>query len=616
VVWRVVVKELPLGATYLGDGRTGFNVWSPLSEKAEVRLVEPEERIVLLEKDEWGYFKAVLESVTPGALYFYMLDGEKERPDPASRSQPRGVHGPSEVADQAFEWADDGWFNIPLRDYVIYELHVGTFTSEGTFEAIIPYLDYLKDMGVTAVEIMPVAQFPGGRNWGYDGVYPFAVQDSYGGIQGFKRLVDACHQKGLAVVLDVVYNHLGPEGSYMSDFGPYFTERYRTPWGAALNFDGPHSGDVKRYFIENALYWLSEFHIDAFRLDAVHAILDYSPLPFVEELGAVVRDRATQLNRRVYLIAESDANDARLITSRALGGYGMDAQWSDDFHHCVHALLTGERDGYYQDYGRVGLLASAFRNGYAYTGQHSPYRRRRHGSPSRSIPAERFTVCVQNHDQVGNRMLGERLSQLVSFEQLKLAAGVMLLSPFVPLLFMGEEYGEIAPFQYFISHTDLELVKAVQLGRAEEFAAFVTSGEPPDPYDEATFLRCKLDHSLREKGHYRVLLDFYKELIRLRNETSALSRLDKDSLDAQAYEKHGLLLVRRWSESGEMALAFNFGGALALTVPLPEGRWDKALDSAAQRWNGPGSPAPEGIVSDGEVRLDLAPQSFVMLALK
>lgn len=340
-----------LGAIYLGDGRCRFRVWAPFSQRVQVHIIAPQDRVVPLARDSWGYHQGMVEGAEPGSLYLYLLDGGKERPDPASRSQPQGVHGPSEVVDPTFPWEDGAWSGLPLRDYVIYELHVGTFTPEGTFEAVIPHLDYLRDLGVTAVELMPVAQFPGGRNWGYDGVYPFAVQDSYGGPSGLKLLVDACHQRGLAVALDVVYNHRGPEGNYLGDYGPYFTERYRTPWGHALNFDGADSDDVRRYFVENALFWVTEYHVDALRLDAVHAILDHAPRTFLEDLAEAVHEQAERLNRRVYLMPESSANDARLIRSRELGGYGLDAQWNDDFHHALHTLLTGERQGYYQDYG-------------------------------------------------------------------------------------------------------------------------------------------------------------------------------------------------------------------------------------------------------------------------
>ena len=607
-----------LGARFLGAGEregTYFAVWAPRVEKVGVHIVSPGERTVTLQAGEGGYHTGIIDDIQPGSLYRYRLDGRIERPDPASRFQPQGVHGPSQVVDPDFPWEDRCWFGHPLKNYVIYELHVGTFTAQGTFEAVIAHLDELKELGITAVELMPVAQFPGSRNWGYDGVYPFAAQDSYGGPAGFKKLVNACHQKGLAVVLDVVYNHLGPEGNYLRDFGPYFTDRYKTPWGEALNFDGPHNGDVRRFFIENALSWVTEFHVDALRLDASHAILDFSAEPFLEDLALAVKERAERLNRQVHLIAESDLNDTRLIRPRESGGYGLDAQWNDDFHHAVHTLLTGERTGYYGDFGKVRDLAKAWREGYIYAGEYSPFRRRRHGNSSRHIPAHRLVVFSQNHDQVGNRMLGERLSSLVPWEGLKMAAGAVLLSPFIPLIFMGEEYGETAPFQYFISHSDPELVEAVRRGRREEFSAFQWKGEMPDPQSEETFLRCKLNHPLcREEGP-RILREFYRELIGLRNRLSPLAFLSKEHLEALVLEKQKVLGVRRWKDEEQVFMAFNFGPSrVTATLPLPEGNWRKELDSEGEEWKGRGSLNPDLIPSAGWISLGLHPRAFVLFS--
>jgi maltooligosyltrehalose trehalohydrolase len=607
--------DLGLGASFLGDDRTRFLVWTPLARKVEVHLLAPRERVVPMELGERGYYHAVVDGIEPGSLYLYRLDENAERSDPASRFQPQGVHGPSEVVSPHFDWEDVGWTGLSLQEYTIYELHVGTFTPEGTFDAVIPQLDELTELGITAIELMPVAQFPGARNWGYDGVYPFAVQDSYGGPEGLKRLVNACHKLGLAVVLDVVYNHLGPEGNCLTEFGPYFTDRYKTPWGAALNFDGPHSDGVRRFFIENALYWVTEFHIDALRLDAVHAIVDHSAVPFVEELAEAVHQRAKQLNRRVHVIAESNLNDARLIRSPELGGYGLDALWNEDFHHCLHTLLTGERTGYYQDFGEFGQLVKAFREGFVYSGQYSPYRRHRHGSSSRDVPAEKLVVFAQNHDQVGNRMLGERLSQLVPFEELKLAAGVVLLSPFVSLLFMGEEYGETAPFQYFVSHSHPELVEAVRRGRRREFEAFEWKNGPPDPQDEGTFLRAKLNRGPRGKGHHGVLFAFHKELFRLRKSIAALANLSKEHTEVLGYEKDQVLFLRRWSGKSEVFAVFSFGDAEAtMAVSVPAGRWRKLLDSADERWQGKGTSVPEILHSEGEATLTLSPMALALFA--
>jgi maltooligosyltrehalose trehalohydrolase len=608
-------NERKLGAIYLGGGRCCFTVWAPFVDKVEVRIVSPRESIVELERDEQGDHQGIIEEVEPGTLYLYRLDGEKERPDPASRFQPQSVHGPSQVVNPDFSWKDDGWYGLPLWDYIIYELHVGTFTAEGTFEAIIPHLEQLKNLGITAIELMPVAQFPGGRNWGYDGTYPFAVQNSYGGPIGLKQLVNACHQVGLAVIMDVVYNHLGPEGNYVADFAPYFTDRYRGPWGKPINFDGPHSDEVRRFFIENGLYWVREFHLDGLRIDAIHGILDFSAYPFLEELSGAVHELAERLNRRVYLIAESDLNDCRVIRSHKLGGFGLDSQWNDDFHHALHALLTNEDSGYYQDFGKLYHLVKAFRQGFVYSGDYSFYRKRRHGNSSNQLPAERFVVFSQNHDQVGNRAQSERLSALVSFEALKLAAGVVLLSPFIPLLFMGEEYGDTAPFNYFISHSDPDLIEAVRRGRRKEFASFRWQGQPVDPQAEATFLRCKLDRELRFQGQHKTLYSFYCELLRLRRELPSLRILDKERLEVTGLEQEKVLWWRRWGEEHETTAAFHFGKQeKSVSLSLPKGRWRKQLDSTDTIWGGPGSTISLKILAEGQVSLRLSPESFIVFA--
>ncbi|HET7100621.1 MAG TPA: malto-oligosyltrehalose trehalohydrolase [Terriglobia bacterium] len=605
--------SFPLGATYLGEGRCHFLVWAPYAEKVEVRVAGPSERTLVMERQERGYHESLAEGVAPGTRYYYRLDGGNERPDPASRYQPEGVHGPSAVVDLSFGWGDAGWPGLELAGYLIYELHVGAYTSEGTFEAIIPYLDELCELGVTAVELMPVAQFPGERNWGYDGAFPFAVQNSYGGPAGLLALVEACHARGLAVVLDVVYNHLGPEGNYLAQFGPYFTDTYRTPWGQAINFDGPESDEVRRYFIENALYWTKDFHIDALRLDAIHAIVDPSARPILEELGAAVHRQARQLKRKIQVIAESDRNDSRIIRRSESGGYGLDAQWSDDFHHALHTLLTPERNGYYSDFGDVEHLARAYREGFVYSGQYSRYRKRSHGNSSRGLPQEQFVVFAQNHDQVGNRMQGERLSKLVSFEAQKVAAAALLLSPFTPLLFMGEEYGEIAPFRYFVSHSDPGLIEAVRKGRQEEFAAFDWAGQIPDPQSAETFLGCKLNHALKSKGDHRVLFDFVRELIRLRQEVPAFSRNGQGETEAIAFEREKLLWVRRWQKGGQAVMIVNLGSKPATAaLPFPEVCFRRILDSADPRWNGRGSLCPDLLEADGNAPLSIAASSVVL----
>jgi maltooligosyltrehalose trehalohydrolase len=606
---------MTIGAVYNGNGTCTFTVWAPFLNKVELRIVWPDERLYSMERDGTGYWEAELNNVSPGTRYFYRLDEEHDRPDPASRFQPEGVHGPSGVIDHSsFKWTDKGWKGVPLKDFIIYELHAGTFTKEGTFRAIIPHLAYLQDLGITAVEIMPVAQFPGSRNWGYDGVYPYAVQNSYGGPDGLKALVNACHEKGLAVILDVVYNHLGPEGNYLWSYGHYFTSRYRTPWGDAVNFDGPYSDEVRKFFIENAVYWITEYHMDALRIDAIHGIYDFSARHFLQELSDEVRSRAETLGRKIYVTVESDLNDVRVINPADKGGYGLDAQWNDDFHHCLHTLLTGEDSGYYADFGSVRHMEKAFREGFVYSGEYSIYRKRRHGNSSKDRPARQFIVFSQNHDQVGNRALGDRLSRTLSLEKLKLAAGAVLLSPCVPLLFMGEEYGENAPFQYFVSHSDEQLIEAVRKGRREEFASFGWKAEVADPQDDQTFLDSKININLRQEGRHNVLFRFYRELIRLRKEVPALSNMSRESMEVRGFEEEKVLYVRRWSEGDEVFCLYNFNkDDASIRLALPEGAWKKTLDPSASEWGGEVSMAVSEIKSDGSgVTFNIKGHCFVL----
>lgn len=606
------IPEL-LGANCIANQACEFLVWAPECDTVEIHFIAPANRIAPLTRLDHGYFGAAVENILPGARYFFRINGTSELPDPASRSQPEGVHQASEVADPAFPWTDSGWYGKPLRDYILYELHPGTFTEHGTFDEIIPHLESLRSLGITAIELMPVAQFPGNRNWGYDGVYPFAVQDSYGGVAGLKRLVDACHRTGLSVVLDVVYNHLGPEGNYLGAYGPYFTDRYKTPWGQALNFDGPHSDEVRRFFIENALYWQREFHIDALRLDAIHAIRDFSAIPFLEELADKTRLQAESLNRRFYLIGESDLNMARHILPKHLGGFGLDAQWSDDFHHSLHVLVTGERTGYYEDFGGVHPLAKAWKQGYTFTGNYSRHRGHRHGSSPTNTSLKQFIVCSQNHDQIGNRALGDRIGASISFEGKKLAAAAVLLSPCIPLLFMGEEYGDPAPFQYFISHSDPDLVEAVRDGRRKEFASFNWKGDIPDPQSEATFRACKLNYLLAQDGSHKSLRDFYQALIETRKHVRPITLAEKESIEIEVADPDNTLCVRYFTGVEEASLLLCFSPiAVSVRAPLSAGTWRKSLDSASDKWNGPGSQVPDEIVSDSGVDLTLSPMSAVL----
>ena len=593
--------QLDLGATLLLDGSVRFRVWAPRVREVSVILPRRGGNPVPLTAEANGYFSGIVAGIAEGERYLYLLDGETSRPDPASRFQPEGVHGPSQVVAVAAGGSlrhDNSWTGIPLEDYIIYELHVGTFTAQGTFEAAISRLDYLGDLGITAVELMPVAQFPGERNWGYDGTYPFAPQNSYGGPEGLQRLVAACHQRGLAVILDVVYNHLGPEGNYLHGFGPYFTDRYHTPWGDAVNFDGPESDPVRHYFIANGLYWITEYHIDALRLDAIHGIYDFSARHILQELTEAVHRQGEALGRKVYVIAESDLNDVRVIGSPDSGGYGLDGQWNDDFHHALWTLLTGEQAGYYGDFGRFADLVKSFREGFVLSGSYSAFRKRRHGSSSAEIPPGQLVVFSQNHDQVGNRLRGERSGKHLSLPQQKLAAATVLLSPYLPLLFMGEEYGESAPFPYFVSHGDAELVEAVRRGRLAEFASFAQQGSPPDPQAETTFLSAKVDQEQRHQGDHRALFDFYRELIRLRKEWTPPARLSRENMQIVACEEEEVLAVIRNAGGGRILCLFNFSEESRVIPPLFGGTWRVLLDSSGN--SPPGSwvtvhPAHPGI---------------------
>jgi len=452
---------------------------------------------------------------------------------------------------------------------------------------------------------MPVAQFPGDRNWGYDGVFPFAVQNSYGGAKSLQHLVNACHQKGLAVILDVVYNHLGPEGNYLNAFGPYFTDKYKTPWGNALNFDDAWCDGVRRYFIENALMWLRDFHVDALRLDAVHAIRDFSALHILQETRQYVNQLMKYTGRRHYLIVEVDLNDNRFINACENGGYGMDAQWTDDFHHALRVTATGEQKGYYSDFNGIEHLAKAYKDAYVYDGQYAPHRKKKFGRKTNN-EGKQFIVFSQNHDQVGNRMLGERTSVLSSFEMTKLLAAAVMVSPYLPMLFMGEEWSEPNPFLYFVSHTDKELAEAVRRGRKEEFAAFHAQGEAPDPVAEESFLRSKLQWNLREEGKHKTMLEYYKELIRLRKTHTVLKQLNRNNLEASFDKEQNTLVLRRWNKEHQVVCFMNFS-ALEQTMQYDGQLCQKIFDSSEERWGG-SREAPE----QPSNQITILPQSILI----
>jgi len=545
-----------------------FDVWAPSAGAVAVVLGDGSRLEMAPHPERSGWWTAAVARGGPGTRYGFSVDGGAVRPDPRSAFQPDGPDGMSEVAEPGGSaWSDGGWRGFHLPSAVLYELHVGTFTPEGTFDAVIGRLDHLLDLGVTAIELMPVAEFPGERGWGYDGVDLYAPHHSYGGPEGLARLVDACHRRGMAVVLDVVYNHLGPAGNYLQEFGPYFTDRYATPWGRAVNLDGPESDEVRRFFIENALMWLRDYHFDGLRLDAVHAIVDTSAVHLLEELSGEVEQLSAATGIRRWLIAESDLNDPRIVHRPEVGGYGIDAQWSDDFHHSLHAAFTGETEGYYSDFGSLADVAYSVGHAYVYDGRYSPHRRRRHGRPVTGLPGWAFLGYSQNHDQVGNRAAGDRSSALMSRGRLKAAAALVLTAPFVPMLFQGEEWGASGPFQYFTDHPDLELGRAVSEGRTHEFVAFGWDpADVPDPQDPETFARSRLDWSERDEPAHAGMLDWYRRLIRLR-------RSEPDLTDGALGRVHvdlpgpDVLVMTR----GRITVALNIGAGATL-VPTAPGR--------------------------------------------
>ena len=554
-----------------------FAVWAPRATSVEVEALGRREA---LRSIAGGWWDGDVPEAGSGDDYSYVLDGGSPLPDPRSPWQPQGVHGPSRLVDHAaFSWTDAGWRGRPLRDAVIYEMHPGTFSRAGTFDGAIEHLPHLVNLGVTAVEVTPVAAFPGTRGWGYDGVALYAVQDSYGGPEALKRFVDACHASGLAVVMDVVYNHLGPDGNVLGDFGPYFTDRHRTPWGDAINYDGPGSDQVRSFVVENALMWLRDYHVDGLRLDAVHAIFDGSAVHLVEQISGAVHALAAQQGRELWVIAESDLNDPRVVREPELGGYGADAQWSDDFHHALHAALTGERNGYYVDFGSVADIAAALRQVFVSPGQYSPFRDRRHGRDVADLPATRFLGYLQNHDQVGNRARGERSGALMSVGRLQIGAALVLLAPFVPMLFMGEEWAASTPFQYFTDHQDPALAQAVSQGRRREFQAFGWEPEEvPDPQDPATFERSKLNWSELDSEPHATVLRWHRDLISLRCEVPGLRGGDRDAIrvdhDAEmrtlVMEREGVTVACNWGDhpaslqlpAGSVARLLSAGAAL------------------------------------------------------
>lgn len=547
---------------------TRFTVWAPRAQRVELVL---EGRRHAMQRSDDGHHALEVDA-TPGARYGFSLDGGAPLPDPRSRAQPDGVHGLSAVVRPSSPTG--GWRGRDIGDSVIYELHVGTFTPEGTFDAAIAKLDHLVALGVDAIELMPVAEFPGDRGWGYDGVDLYAPHHAYGGPEALDRLIAACHGRGLAVLIDVVYNHMGPDGNYLERYGPYFTDRHHTPWGKAMNFDGPDSDPVRAHVLDSALMWLRDHDADGVRIDAVHAMVDLSATHVVEQLSHTVHELGRRNGRRYWVIAESDLNDPRVVRSRDQGGWGCDAQWNDDLHHALHALLTGERAGYYGDFGAIADLAMALRQAFVYDGRWSAFRRRTHGRPAGDLSGHRFVAYAQDHDQVGNRANGERLARLVGPGRLRIAAAVVLLGPYVPMLFMGEEWGATSPFLYFTDHRDGDLAHSVREGRRHELAHFGWRPEGiPDPQSPETFERSKLDWAETGRDPHRAILEWYRALIALRRELPELRDGLRDAIDVAYDEEARWLRLTR----GRVTLAIALDRAAE--VPLGHSGGEVALAS-------------------------------------
>lgn len=592
---------MPIGAQP-GKNGTRFRVWAPRAERVEVLLYAGDsiDAIYPLAPEESGYFSAHISGVSPGTRYYYRLDGGMPLPDPAARFQPLGVHGPSQVIDPAaYVWSDAGWQGLPLDDMVIYELHTGAATAEGTFEALIERLGALRDLGVTAIELMPVADFPGGRNWGYDGVCLFAPSRAYGGPEGLRRLVDAAHAFGMAVILDVVYNHLGPDGNYLSQFSDtYFTERHTTPWGSALNFDGLGNAAVREFFIANACYWTHEYHLDGLRLDATHAILDDSPLHILAEIN--IRLRASLPPGRICtLFAEDERNEPCLVRPLDQGGMGLDAIWADDFHHQMRVALAGDSDSYYADYSGTSVdLAATLRQGWFYTGQLSKHRDMPRGAHADDVAPPRFVYCIENHDQVGNRAQGDRLHHTIGLDAYRAASALLLLSPYTPLLWMGQEWAASTPFLFFTDHHE-ELGRLVSAGRRAEFAKFAafTSTEVPDPQARSTFDRSKLRWEERAEPPHAGAAQLYQDLLKARRSLPALRERGRESFRVAPLGATALAMRRRDAAgSNDLLLVVNWRGSVELDLDTqpetmaPVGqRWSIHLDSESPRYGGGGT---------------------------
>ena len=560
-----------------------FRLWAPQPRKVQVKVGD---EIYPMTRGDLGWWTATVDAARWGSDYGFLLDEDvKPLPDPRAVQAPYGVHGLSRLYDQTeFIWHDSGWQGWPLATAVLYELHIGTFTKSGTFDGAIERLPYLRDLGITHIEVLPVAEFPGDFGWGYDGVGLFAVSEIYGGSDGLKRFVDACHAHRLAVILDVVYNHFGPVGAYANRFGPYLTNKHVTPWGDAVNFEEGGSDEVRRFFVDNALMWFRDFHCDGLRLDATHEYMDRSAIHFMEQMSAEVEVMSAVVGRRLVLIAESDLNNPDVVRPREAGGYGMDAQWSDDFHHALFTVLhdTETGKGYYDDFGSFDLLAKSLTDIFVYDGQYSRYRHRSHGRPVSGLSAHHFIGFIQNHDQIGNRAIGDRIEHIVGMERAKVAAGLVLTAPSLPMLFQGEEFAASSPFQYFAHHDDPEMAKAVSMGRKKDFASFGwKEDEIPDPEDPATFERSKLDWSEIGEGKHAEMLEWTRRLIKLRHGSMSLNDGDCGHTSVRYSGEERWLVMRR----GLVHVMLNLG-ATSKSLPCPKGARMVLASDASIRPNG------------------------------
>lgn len=575
-----------IGASY-SNGNCEFIIWAPQKDQMNLHLESPQVEIIPMTKTDDGFFIQVINELPPGTRYWFAPDGSGKYPDPASHFQPEGVHGPSEVVDhEQYKWINSFWNGLALHELIFYEVHVGTLTAEGTFEAMISLLDDLVEIGVNAIEIMPVSQFPGNRNWGYDGVFPYAVQNSYGGPEKFKAFVDAAHGKGIAVFLDVVFNHIGPEGNYFDRFGPYFTDTYSTPWGNAINFDGEWSDGVREYFANAILHWYENYHLDGLRVDAVHMMYDKGAVNFWEFATEKLNQLRHRIGRNFYLIAESDLNSPKVTNLPANGGWGFDAQWLDDFHHSLYVLLDEAGRERYEDFGQMQQLAKAYTDGFVHSGEYVKFRKRKHGASSVGIPGDHFVVFNQNHDQVGNRVGGERLSMLINFERQKLAAAALIMSPYLPMLFMGEEFAANTPFFYFVSHSEEELIQMVVEGRRKEFENYKWEVDPPNPQEQETFQRSKLNWAQRNLGKHHVILNWHKRLIELRRSHPVMQNFNKNDICVTLFGNGGFVLHRKsCDDHQELICIFNLGSERnSIIIPPQKAHWKKILDSRDPEW--------------------------------